>query len=223
MTGPASSLLAPLLPAYVGVAEAEPAHESIGLLDAAELRVVEDAIPSRQREFAVGRQLAHRLMAELGHARESLLPHPDRSPRWPEGVVGSITHCATRVAVAVGRSADVRGLGIDVEPCVPLPADLDPLILNAEEARRREAGNDEERRLRSRWVFSAKEATYKAMYPLTRRVLEFAHLEVFWSPDGFTSELRCAAPPFPKGALFSGRSSTAGGYITHAVVIGHDH
>ncbi|MEU6229762.1 4'-phosphopantetheinyl transferase superfamily protein [Streptomyces sp. NPDC047042] len=111
------------------------------------------------------------------------------------------------------------GIGIDIEPCAPLPSELDPLVLTADERWRADAGSAEERGLRTRWVLSAKEATYKAMYPLTRKALEFSDLEVLWGPRGFVSVLRCPAPPFPEGTSFAGHSAAAGGYIANAVAL----
>ncbi|MBV6695659.1 4'-phosphopantetheinyl transferase superfamily protein [Kitasatospora aureofaciens] len=214
-----SSLFAPLLPPCVKIAEMDPRDSSIGALEPAEQRVVADAVPHRQREFAAGRQLAHGLIGDLGYPRTPLLAHPDRSPRWPEGLVGSITHCEGRVAVAVGRSSEVMGIGIDIEPCAPLPAELGPLVLTADERRRVDAWSAEDGSLRSRWVFSAKEATYKAVYPLTRKVLEFSDLEVFGGPMGFVSVLRRQAPPFPEGTSFVGHRAAVGGYMANAVVL----
>lgn len=41
---------------------------------------------------------------------------------WPDGVVGTITHCAGVRACAVAPAAEHAGLGIDATPARPLPA-----------------------------------------------------------------------------------------------------
>ncbi|MBK3576486.1 4'-phosphopantetheinyl transferase superfamily protein [Streptomyces sp. MBT65] len=214
-----STLFEPLLPSCVLVAEMDPRDGLISALAPAERGAIADAVPHRQREFAAGRQLAHRLIGELGLASGAILSHADRSPAWPAGIVGSITHCPNRIAVTVARATDVEGIGIDIEPSTPLPDGLEPLVLATEESRRFTGLSAEERALRSRWVFSAKEATYKAIYPLTGKVLEFADLVVSWEAGGFVAVLRCAAPPFRLGTRFVGRCAVEDGYIATVVVI----
>ncbi|MFF4689931.1 hypothetical protein [Streptomyces sp. NPDC001307] len=44
-----------------------------------------------------------------------------RAPRWPEGIVGSMTHCAGYHAAAVARGRSVAALGVDGEPHGPSP------------------------------------------------------------------------------------------------------
>lgn len=211
-----------LLPPCVRVAEMDPSEGRIWALAAEERAAVSDAVPHRQREFAAGRQLAAGLMDELGLPRVPLIAHADRSPVWPDGVVGSITHCPSRVAVAVVRAADAGGIGIDIEPSTPLPEGLEPLVLTAEEAGQFIGRPSMEQALRGRLVFSAKEATYKAVYPLTKQVLEFADLAVSWEAGRFVAVLRRAAPPFRTGTRFAGSWALHHGYIGTAVVLGQD-
>jgi 4'-phosphopantetheinyl transferase EntD len=42
----------------------------------------------------------------------------DRTPVWPDGVVGSITHTGDFAAAAVAWAADIAGLGIDSEQVI---------------------------------------------------------------------------------------------------------
>ncbi|MFF1717797.1 hypothetical protein [Streptomyces sviceus] len=51
-------------------------------------------------------------------------PHPHRRrrcPAWPDGVVGSMTHCDGYRAAAVAHAGEVLGVGIDAEHHLPLP------------------------------------------------------------------------------------------------------
>ena len=50
-----------------------------------------------------------------------ILRGPEREPLWPEGVVGSITHCLGYRAAAVAWQRDVLALGIDAEVHEELP------------------------------------------------------------------------------------------------------
>ena len=54
-------------------------------------------------------------------------------PCWPDGVVGSLTHCTGYRGAVVGRSAAVRSVGIDAEPHDVLPDGvLDAITLDEE-------------------------------------------------------------------------------------------
>jgi 4'-phosphopantetheinyl transferase EntD len=79
-----------------------------------------------------------------------------------------------RIAVAtVGLLRDLRSIGIDVEPAVPLSADMLELVATPRELRNI-AGDP----LRGKLLFAAKEAAYKAAYPLDRVFLEFRDIEI---------------------------------------------
>ena len=98
---------------------------------------------------------------------------PSGAPAWPEGVIGSLAHDDDFAVAAVARRGLIVGLGVDVEPAEPLPADLVDLVLNAVE--RRETKGD---RVTQRLVFVAKEAVYKAIHPLDGTPLEYADIEI---------------------------------------------
>ncbi len=92
---------------------------------------------------------------------------------WPEGIVGSISHDPCIAVAAAARERDFAALGIDVEPSEPLPPDLLDLI-----ATPRERAEVAENSLEARLLFAAKEAVYKAVYPLDRTFLDFQDVEV---------------------------------------------
>jgi len=143
-----------------------------------ERELVRKAVPRRAREFAAGRRVARALLARLGAGGAPLLGNPDRTPRWPAGVVGSITHAAELCAVVVARGGAVAGLGVDVEPDGPLEPELWPRICTPRERERLLQGGAESCGRRARLVFSAKESAYKCVYAHVRRVLGFHEVEV---------------------------------------------
>src|SRR5688572_29915305 len=98
-----------------------------------EQQLVENAVPKRQNELAVGRVLARRLLERLGFATGPLLARPDRVPRWPPGAVGSISHTNGLCVCVVARASDAIAIGVDVEEDSPLDKKLWPLILRARE------------------------------------------------------------------------------------------
>ena len=82
----------------------------------------------RYAEFSTGRACARAALARIGVPPVPIPRGPRGEPRWPDGVTGSITHCAGYLACAVARRAEVRALGIDAEQDGPLPSGLLPAV-----------------------------------------------------------------------------------------------
>jgi 4'-phosphopantetheinyl transferase EntD len=160
-------------------------------LFAAEEAALGGAGLQRYAEFSTGRACARAALGRLGLPPVPILPGPRGEPRWPGGVTGSITHCAGYRACAAARIAQVEALGIDAEPDGPLPAG----VLAAVATRAERAWLDERMSAapQVRWdrlLFSAKEAAYKAWYPLTGATPGFADVEMTEPADGrFTLHL----------------------------------
>ncbi|MFE4641296.1 4'-phosphopantetheinyl transferase [Streptomyces sp. NPDC056730] len=167
----------------------------------------------RRAQFATARACARRALTELGLAPVPLLPGAGGAPRWPDGVVGSITHCDGYRAAVAARAADVAALGIDAELAGPLPRGVLGLVASAgERAALERLAAERPGVYWDRLLFSAKEAVYKAWFPSTGRWLGFAEAEVRLAPTGtFTAKLTPTTPP-PRGAAlrFSGRWLTRG-------------
>ena len=139
-----------------------------------ERAAVARAIAKRQREFASGRRCARALLSELGHPGVAIPRNADRTPAWPAGVVGSISHCDDLCVVAVAPLGTLAGLGVDVEPDAPLEAPLWRKICTPGELAGVVAASPPESRGRTvRLLFSAKEAFYKSVFPVLREVLGF--------------------------------------------------
>jgi len=136
------------------------------------------AVPTRRAEFGTARVLARRAMSELGIDPCPLVPHADRSPRWPADVIGSISHTQGHCFVAVARSARVRALGLDAEQDAGLGRNLEAMICTEGERRWLKALPDDRRDRAGMVLFSAKEAFYKCQYPTTRTFLDFQEVEI---------------------------------------------
>lgn len=109
-----------LLPASVVVATA--AHDLDGPLTDEEDAAVATALPARRAEFVTGRVLARRALAVIGVPTGSVAVARSGAPVWPEGVVGTITHCSGLRACAVGLQDQHTAVGIDATPAASLPA-----------------------------------------------------------------------------------------------------
>jgi len=201
--------------------------ESFGELPGAALlpeehALVARAVPKRVAEVTTVRACARRALADLGLPPAPILTGASREPLWPDGVVGSLTHCAGYRAAAVALRTDLASVGIDAEPHeqlpdgvlghVSLPAERDHLASLP-------AGTHWDRLL-----FSAKESVYKAWWPLARRWLGFSDARLTFDPAAGTFAATLLVGDLPSvagrelGGL-SGRYAVEGGYVLTAVTV----
>lgn len=205
------------------------AEEAFGDLPDAELfpdeeAVVARAVAKRRNEFATARACARRALGKLGFPPVPLLPGPRGAPRWPEGVVGSITHCDGYRACAVAMASDIVTIGLDAEPDGRLPDGvLDAVALKAEQARLAELASAVPGVSWDRMLFSAKESVYKAWFPLTGRWLGFeeASIDIDAVRGTFTARLLVDGPVVNGAVLtgFDGRWLVSDGLIVTAIVV----
>ncbi|HWC27401.1 MAG TPA: 4'-phosphopantetheinyl transferase superfamily protein [Solirubrobacteraceae bacterium] len=184
-------------------------------LFAEEVRSLGFAVPRRRREFQTGRACARRALARLGLPAAAVATGARGEPLWPASVVGSITHCDGYRACAAAHARDVRALGIDAEVDAPLPAGVLDAVASAGE--RGALAALPPLRCWDRVLFSAKEALFKAWYPLTGVALAFEEADVRIDADGtFSARLRVDGPL----SAVAGRWTAAGGIVATAVVVG---
>ena len=145
---------------------------------------LESAIDKRRCEYLAGRISArHALRQLLGPVASEgeIVGDDDDVPRWPEGVVGSISHGAGFGFAAVAAADRYQGLGVDVERVVSAEqaGRLGARVLSEHEMSLRQsgAGGLTEAEMFT-LVFSAKESAYKALFPRYRRVLGFSDVEL---------------------------------------------
>lgn len=186
-------MIAELLPAVVASVECFDDPPGVVLFDE-ERAVIARAVDKRRREFATVRHCARLALATLGHPPVALLPGQRGAPRWPEGIVGSMTHCDGYRAAALARAGEVRAVGIDAEPDGPLPDGVLGLVARPEEAVQLAELLHGGHRGPEHWgrlLFSCKEAVFKVWYPLTHRELDFHEASIRLDPgDGsFTADL----------------------------------
>lgn len=141
--------------------------------------VIAHAVDKRIREFTTVRHCARQAMAALGLPPAPILPGERGSPRWPAGVVGSMTHCAGYRAAAIARASTTTSVGIDAEPHLPLPDGvLDKISVAGERTMLAALRATDSSVHWDRLLFCAKESVYKAWFPLTGRWLGFDDAEV---------------------------------------------
>jgi 4'-phosphopantetheinyl transferase EntD len=215
--------LAAILPASVSVAATRTdIHDAVLLPE--ESDAVRQAVERRRREFATGRACARAALEPWGLAGKAIPAGSGGEPLWPEGIVGSITHCDGYRACAAARAADLLTLGIDAEPNEPLAAGLlADVAFGDEPAAVRDLLGDLPGVRWDRLLFSAKEAAYKAWYPLARRWLGFEDATVTIDPDAgaFSVNLLAAGLKLPNQRLeqMAGRWAVEDGIILTAIAV----
>ncbi|MDF1708906.1 MAG: 4'-phosphopantetheinyl transferase superfamily protein [Paracoccaceae bacterium] len=147
-----------------------------------EARAVARAVQTRRDEFTAGRAAARLAMERLGLPPQAVPAAPDRSPVWPDGLTGSISHAGGLCAAVLSRDP-LHKLGLDIEDAAPLDADLWPLVLTPDELDRLAQAPADRRGTIAKRIFGIKEAAYKAQFPLTGAVIGFQALDVTLAPD----------------------------------------
>lgn len=202
----------------------EPLDWSAGLFPPERAAVLR-AAPERQMQFAAGRRCARAALQGLVPEPPAIPVGAKREPIWPPGIVGSITHCRGYRAAAVARARELSGIGIDAEPHGPLPDGVVDVVTDAAErsALRRLARAHPE----VQWagvLFSAKESLYKALFPLTRRWIDFTDVVVTCDPGAGHFTARpvpsvLAGTPLAPQQEIRGRFAVHDGLIVTSVLI----
>ncbi|GDY31910.1 4'-phosphopantetheinyl transferase family protein [Gandjariella thermophila] len=193
-----------LLPERVAAAEAT-TDPTDAVLFPEEEALLARSVEKRRREFTTGRVCARRALAQFGVPAVPILRGPKGEPRWPDGIVGSITHCAGYRAAVAARVTDLASVGIDAEPHGPLPDGvLGAVSLAEERSQLAELDRAEPETPWDRLLFCAKESVYKAWFPLAGRWLGFEDAAVTIHPDTRTFEAKLLVP----GPVLAGRPLT---------------
>lgn len=218
-------LAASVLPGDVVVLEG-PVEESIDGLYPEEIAHLSNARDRRRHEFATARRLARRALHQLGGPVGPLVPRPDRSPVWPRGFVGSITHTRAYCAVAVGKADQRSSIGLDIEEVDRVTEKLERLIVLPGEVEAWVATGRDRNATRA-LLFSAKEAFYKYQHPLTGRLLGFHDVRICPAgPGAFRVEVVDAEDADLKGIRahgLEGRFAQCCGLVATACAIERRH
>lgn len=214
-----SAKLAALLPDGAVTVVAARRHQRMPLLDdEADYVASRNMHPHRELEFRAGRACAHEAMADFGFGSWPLLPALTREPQWPQGIIGSITHCPGYCAAAVASESICTGIGIDATAIGRVGDDVAPVICREEELERVRRYAPGGRRILLALIFSAKESVFKAVFPSTRITFDFEHVAVLFGPDG-RFRARASSPLLAQViGNIDGRFAVRGSMLITAVV-----
>jgi len=198
----ASNLLNALLPSGVATAELLGAGDP-ALLLAGERKSLGRAQPKRIREFAAGRICARHAAAQLGFSKTPINARIDRRPRWPEPLIGSISHTDGFSVAAVGERRRFRAIGVDTEKHGRVSRDLWSYLFLPSETEWLETLPRRAQARLATSMFSAKETFFKCQYEVTSQWLEFTDIKLALAAGNLTTG-RFAVSPVGQVDLFAG-------------------
>ena len=181
-----------------------------------ESALVANAVEKRIAEFRAGRHCAREALRALGREPGAILAD-GRAPIWPDGIVGSITHC-TGYCGAVVAGSFASGIGFDAQTVRAVSLQAWSAIASPRELECDPLAD---------WrtiAFSAKEAFYKAQYSITRSWLGFDEVSIEpLGVDAFRVRLqRDISVLGPYGTTFVGRYAQDDGLVFAAVCLRRD-
>lgn len=186
MTAPQLSDIAPSSISIAEATEDELAGPLPDLRPPEHLFLPRGAIFGRRTSYHWGRTLARRAMTDLGHSAAPIPAGLAGEPVWPTALVGSITHCASYCAAVVAEQVTWLSVGVDAEVIAPVGLEVIEQIASPRERAWIAASEDSNQAAIA--LFSAKEAVYKAWFPLMRSWLAFDDVSLVF--DDPTSILR---------------------------------
>jgi enterobactin synthetase component D len=139
---------------------------------------LQQAAQGRQNEFLAGRWCAFKAAQILGLNLNNLEIGENREPKWPEGIIGSISHSKElAVAVVALNKSQTLKLGLDTELIINESRfeTIEKIVIDKTEIELIKSLTNEQwsKNILYTLVFSAKEALYKALYPYCQCFIEF--------------------------------------------------
>jgi enterobactin synthetase component D len=139
--------------------------------------VLKDVAQVRKQEFIAGRYCAIQAAKKIGLTIESLPSAKTREPIWPAGMTGSISHSKQMAISCISNNSDYLSLGIDAEEL------MKPEVATEVAATIATQGELDflatlDSSLGLTVLFSAKEALYKALFPLVRTFIDFKEVKL---------------------------------------------
>lgn len=132
--------------------------------------------PTRVGDYVSGRNAASHALQKLD-APIQVKRNPDGSPRWPQGITGSISHTRRFAWVAVARQPGIASIGIDCEKIIDqkIAEEIKDLVGN--ELEYKTLASQFDFCSAASMLFCGKESVYKCLNPLTNWPLDFHDVE----------------------------------------------
>ncbi|KPV93644.1 4'-phosphopantetheinyl transferase Npt [Pseudoalteromonas sp. P1-9] len=167
------------------------------------------SVAKRQAEFLSGRVMAQQALSQLGKKDISVTIGKNRSPVWPNDILGSISHTDTKAICIVGYKSLNSYIGCDIENYVKnkMKFEVFAQIINQDEKKLIEHSHLE-KNIAAILTFSAKESLFKALYPEVKRYFDFTAAQLIdIDPKKQLFRIKIIeslASTLPKGKVFIG-------------------
>lgn len=206
-----------LYPAAVAVTTATPEMWSTPVLPEEEI-YIKQSVEKRRREFRAGRHCAHLALSTLGMEIQPVTITAARLPNWPDGVIGSISHCRDACVAVASKDPCHIGIGIDIEPT----GMLNPGVAERVMSKRELSFFSDHPELPDKLAFCAKECLFKCYNPIIGRYFGLKSVELTFDHSSkqfhFTG-LDETAPEHQALGLFEGRFELLEGHIVCGAVL----
>lgn len=165
------------------------------------------SVIKRRAEYLAGRVAAQTLLIKEGNNKKVALNH-DRSPQWPAGWHGSISHTEKYATAVIAPQSTGFNLGIDTENLIPKTLESTANVFTTETEQQFLVNSGIDYHLALLITFSAKESLYKALYPVVKLFFGFESAiitQINSLHQTFTLQLTAPlADTFSAGDCFSG-------------------
>lgn len=186
---------------------------------------VSRAVVRRKAEFGTARVLVRSALQERGFPAQPFLPREDRSPRWPDGVIGSISHTDNLCGVVISTSKQLLSIGFDIEADRSEKEGLKHLVLTPRESSELSTDGSNNVEWMIGLIFSIKEAIYKCQFPITGQFVNFIDVGVAIDQDSSSYRVERASTScqLTNSILYSicGRYCDTGSYVMASAYLKH--
>lgn len=169
------------------------------LLHLEEQRISAKFSEKRKKEYTTGRIIAKHLLERIGIYNFPILRGTLGEPLWPQGLTGSISHCADRCFVAIADKKHYKSIGIDIDSIDDLPETLiDGVCTDAEKKWICSMKCQEKEYPYAKMFFSAKESAYKCIFPFIHDFIDFTEAEIAFGTPAHSFRVKLV-PSMRKG------------------------
>ncbi|MFZ8902640.1 MAG: 4'-phosphopantetheinyl transferase family protein [bacterium] len=144
----------------------------------------------RNQEYLLGRLAIKDALGSLGYPPTWIERDPlTKSPVWPEGITGSLSHSSGLALAVVGDSPPILGLGVDLEKANrTIDLGIERHICTQDESDDLRSLHPENHAIRLLLTFSAKESLYKCFFgKIPRDLLRFKNVSLKWESSKWTA------------------------------------
>jgi len=145
---------------------------------------------NRNQEYLLGRSAIKDALGSLGYPPTWIERDPlTKSPVWPEGITGSLSHSSGLALAVVGDSPPILGLGVDLEKANrTIDLGIERHICTQDESDDLRSLHLENHAIRLLLTFSAKESLYKCFFGrVPRDLLRFKNVSLKWESSKWTA------------------------------------